>query len=131
MDGTKYEIIHTMYDELKREQLERQSLLQEKKHKITEIDTYLNGLLNKEESDLQVFLPRKVEDVYHDVIEQNKQKKEKLLVECDELEKQFHSDEKKMEQLEEFMSGSSTLHVKQLSILDAQEKERQFCQRSA
>ena len=125
MDAANYEIIQTMFDELKKEQLARQSLLQEKKHKITEIDTYLNGLLNKEESDLQVFLPRKVEDVYHDVIEQNKQQKEKLLMECDELEKQFHSDEKKMEQLEEFMSGSSTLHVKQLSILDVQEKERQ------
>lgn len=125
MDAANYEIIQTMYDELKKDQQERQFLLQERKHKITEIDTYLNGLLNKEESDLQVFLPRKVEDVYHDVIEQNRQQKEKLLSECDELEKQLHSDENKIEQLKKFMSSSSMLHVKQFSIQDAQEKERQ------
>lgn len=125
MDAANYEIIQTMYDELKKEQQEQKSLLQERKHKITEIDTYLNSLLNKEESDLQVFLPRKVEDVYHDVIERNKQQKEKLLAECDELEKHLYLNEIRMKQLESFLSGSSMLHVKQLSILDAQEKERQ------
>ena len=125
MDSSNIEIIQTMYDEMKKRQAERQSILQEKKNQITEIDTYLNSLLNKEENDLQVFLPRKVEDVYRDVIEQNKQQKIKLLDECDELERQFHSDESKMEQLEKFLSGSSMFHVKQLSILDAQEKERQ------
>lgn len=125
MDLSNYEIIQTMYDELKKEQTSRYSDLQEKKNKIAEIDTYLNSLLNKDESDLQVFLPRKVEDVYHDVIEQNKQQRDKLVSECNELEKQFHSDENRMEQLEKIISGSSMLHVKQLSILDAQEKERQ------
>lgn len=125
MDSSNFEIIQTMYDELKNEQADRQSALQEKRNQIAEIDVYLNSLLNKEESDLQVFLPRKVEDIYHDVIEQNKQQKDKLLAECDELEKQFHLDESRMEQLEKFLSGSSMFHVKQLSILDAQEKERQ------
>lgn len=125
MDSSNIEIIQTMYDELKKQQAERQTVLQEKKNQIAEIDTYLNSLLNKEESDLQVFLPRKVEDVYRDVIEQNKQKKDRLLAECDELERQFHSDESRMDQLEKFLSGSSMFHVKQLSILDAQENERQ------
>lgn len=126
MDAENYEIVQTMYDELKKEHALLLSALQEKKDKIAEIDAYLNSLLNKEESDLQVFLPRKVEDVYHEVIEQNKQQKEKLLTECDELEKQLHSDENNIMQLEKVISGSSSmLHVKQLSILDAQEKERQ------
>lgn len=126
MDAENYEIVQTMYDELKKEQALLLSTLHEKKDRVAEIDAYLNSLLNKEESDLQVFLPRKVEDVYHDVIEQNKQQKEKLLAECDELEKQLHSDENKITQLEKVISGSSSmLHVKQLSILDAQEKERQ------
>ena len=125
MDSSSYEIIQAMYDELKREQTRRFTALQEKKSKISEIDIYLNGLLNKEESDLQVFLPRKIEDVYHDVIEQRTQQKDKLLAECEELEKQFHLDGNRMEQLEKILSDTSMLHVKQLSILDAQEKERQ------
>lgn len=125
MDSSNYEIIQTMYDDLKREQLSLLSDIQERKSKIAEIDAYLNSLLNKEESDLRVFLPRKVEDVYHDVIEQSEQQKNKLISECDELERQLRTDENRMEQLESFLSGSSMLHVKQLSILDVQEKERQ------
>lgn len=125
MDAANYEIIQLMYDELKREQTNRQNVLDEKKSKIAEIDSYLNSLLNKEESDLQVFLPRKVEDVYHDVIAQNEQQRSKLVAECDELEKLLHSDESKLEQLATIINGSSMLNVKQLSILDAQEKERQ------
>ena len=126
MDSSNFEIIQSMYDELKKEQTIRQSALQDKKSKIAEIDVYLNSLLNKEESDLQVFLPRKVEDVYRDVIQQNRQQKEKLLAECDELEKKIYLDEGRMEQLKKILSGSSSMfHVKQLSILDVQEKERQ------
>ena len=125
MNSSNYEIIQTMYDDLKREQLGLLSDIQERKGKIAEIDAYLNSLLNKEESDLRVFLPRKVEDVYHDVIEQSEQQKRKLISECDELERQLRSDENRMEQLDCFLSGSSMLHVKQLSILDVQEKERQ------
>ena len=125
MDLSNYEIIQTMYDDLKREQLGLLSDIQERKGKIAEIDAYLNSLLNKEESDLRVFLPRKVEDVYHDVIEQSEQQKRKLISECDELERKLRSDENRMEQLDCFLSGSSMLHVKQLSILDVQEKERQ------
>lgn len=125
MEAANYEIIQTMYNELKREQTERQNALHEKRERIAEIDTYLNSLLNKEESDLQVFMPRKVEDVYRDVIKQNEQEKEKILSECDALEKSLRLDENRIEQLEKILSDSSMLHVKQLSILDAQEKERQ------
>ena len=125
MNLSNYEIIQAMYDELKTEQTRRLSTLHEKKNEIAEIDTYLNDLLNKEQSDLQVFLPRKVEDVYHDVIEKSNLQKEKLFVECDQLEKQFYLDEHRMKQLEKILSDTSMLHVKQLSILDAQEKERQ------
>ena len=125
MDAANYEIVQTMYDELKREQADQLKALHEKKNKIAEIDTYLNSLLNKEESDLQVFMPRKVEDVYRDVIKQNEQQKEKLLSECDALEKTLRLDENRIARLEKILSDSSMLHVKQLSILDAQEKERQ------
>ena len=126
MDASNYEIIQSIYNELKKEQTGKFGELNEKKNRIVEIDTYLNSLLNKEESDLRIFLPRKVEDVYHDVIEQNKQQKEKLMAECDELEKQIHLQDSKIEQLEKIISDKSSMsHVKQFSILDAQEKERQ------
>lgn len=126
MDIENYEIIQKMYDEMKKEQTDKSDELTKKKNKILEIETYLNSLLSKEESDLRVFLPRKVEDIYHDVIEQNKQQKEQLMSECDELERQIHLRDNRMDQLEKIISNkSSMLHVKQLSMLDAQEKERQ------
>ncbi|MBD5488485.1 MAG: hypothetical protein HDR13_06780 [Lachnospiraceae bacterium] len=126
MNHADYEIIQEIYDDLKMEQTSHLSELNEKKIEIDSIDTYLNGLLNKEESDLKVFLARKVENVYADVIEQNKQKREKLVSECDEIEKQIHLENNRIEQLEKVLAEKSfMLHVKQLSILDAQEKERQ------
>lgn len=125
MESANFDIIQDMYHELKNEQTEKLTLLKEKKNRIAEIDAYLNSLLSKEESDLRVFLPRKVEDVYQDVIEKNRQEKEKLLFECDDIDKQIHIENKRIDQLEKILSDSSMLHVKQLSIVDAQEKERQ------
>ena len=126
MDAANFEIIQSIYDELKKEKKNKSDVVIEKKNKIAEIDAYLDSLLNKDESDLRVFLPRKIEDVYRDVIEQNKQQKEQLLAECDELEKQIHLQDGRIEQLGKIISDkSSMLHVKQLSMLDVQEKERQ------
>lgn len=126
MDLAGYEIIQLIYDDLKKEQTRHLSELNEKKIEIDAIDTYLNSLLNKEESDLKVFLPRKVETVYADVIEQNRNKKDELISECDEIEKQLHLENSRIDQLEKVLAEKTfMLHVKQLSILDAQEKERQ------
>lgn len=126
MDLASYDVIQAMYDDLKKEQMRRLSELDEKKIEIDAIDTYLNSLLNKEESDMKVFLPRKVETVYADVIEQNRQKKERLISECDEIENQLCLENNRIDQLEKVLAEKSfMLHVKQLSILDAQEKERQ------
>ncbi len=108
-----------MYEELQKEQAELRSDLQEKREKIAEIDHYLSGLPDREESSPQVPLPEKAGK------EDKELEKKKLTVDCEEIEKQIYLDENRMEQLQNFLSGSSTLHVKQLSILDAQEKERQ------
>ena len=60
------------------------------------------------------------------MIEQNKQKREKLVAECDEIEKFLHMGEVKLERLERIIANQSVLfHLKQLSVLDVQEKERQ------
>lgn len=126
MDLASYDIIQEMYDDLKKEQMCHLSEWNTKKIEIDTIDTYLNNLLNKEENDLKVFLPRNTETVYADVIEQNRQKKEKLSSECDEIEKQLSLEKTRIDQLEKVLADKSfMLHVKQLSILDAQEKERQ------
>ena len=100
MESANFDIIQDMYHELKNEQTKKLTLLKEKKNRIAEIDAYLNSLLSKEESDLRVFLPRKVEDVYQDVIEKNRQEKEKLLFECDDIDKQIHIENKRIAQLE-------------------------------
>lgn len=126
MDTENFEVIEDLYRDIKKEQKEQLISLEEKKSKIAEIDTYLESLLNKEQSDLQVFLPRKVETVYHDVIEQNKQQREKLVAECDEIEKFIHMGEIKLQRLEQIIENHShVFHMKQLSVLDVQEKERQ------
>lgn len=125
MDVTNYEVIQTMYDELEKEQEDNLIALNKMKNEILEIDTYLNSLLNKDESDLRVFLPKKMENIYHDVIEESRKKREELILQCDEIAEIFSKKNDKMSQLKKILSDSSMLHVKQLSILDAQEKERQ------
>ena len=67
-----------------------------------------------------------MEDVYHDVIEQNKQQREKLVTECDDIEKLLHTGKVRLERLEKVIADQSVvLHMKQLSVLDVQEKERE------
>lgn len=125
METEEYEILRVLLDELKREQSELSKQFREKKNGIAEIDAYLRGFLDKDANDLQVFLPRKVEDIYHDRIEQNNRERDRLQSECDELDRQYHITSNRIKQLEKVISDSSMLHVKQLSILDVQEKERQ------
>jgi len=125
MGTTNYEIIKTLYEELKKEKEDKISVLDGLKNEISEIDFYLNSLFGKEENDLKIFSPRKPENVYRDIIEEKNNKREMLILKCDELEKQIFLKDKRMHQLEKILSDSSMLHVKQLSILDTQEKERQ------
>ncbi len=125
MNKKNYETIKDIYDDLKKEYAEQSVLLEDKKSRISEIDVYLNSILNKEQNDLQVFLPRKVEDVYRDVLEQNRKEKEMLMAECDEIEKSIRKGEGRLNKLEQIMSDDSMLHVKQFSVLEIQEKERQ------
>lgn len=124
MDIENYKVIEDLYRDMKKEIDQQSATLKEKKYQIAEIDTYLESLLNKEQSDLRVFLPRKIEDVYHDVIEQNTQQKNKLITECDEIEKYMNMSKIRLERLEHILSDKSLmLHMKQLSVLDVQEKK--------
>lgn len=126
MNKENCKIIKEMYNDLKKEYADQSALLDNKRSRILEIDSYVESILNKEQNDLQVFLPRKVEDVYHDVLKQNHDEKEKLIFECDEIEKLLHKEKSRLENLEQVISDDSfKLHVKQLSVLEIQEKERQ------
>lgn len=126
MDIENFGVIEELYHDIKKELDRQSSSLQKKKFQIEEIDTYLENLFSKDQSDFQVFLPRKVEDVYHDVIEQNKQQREKLVTECDDIEKLLHTGNVRLERLEKVIADQSVvLHMKQLSVLDVQEKERE------
>ena len=126
MNEENYKIIKEMYDDLTKEYAEQSALLHDKKSRILEIDSYVESILSKEQNDLQVFLPRKVEDVYHDVLKQNYDEKEKLILECDEIEKLLLREKSRLESLEQVISDDSfMLHVKQISVLEIQEKERQ------
>ncbi|MCI6715600.1 MAG: histidine kinase, partial [Lachnospiraceae bacterium] len=126
MNEENYKIIKEMYDDLTKEYAEKSALLHDKKNRILEIDSYVESILSKEQNDLQVFLHRKVEDVYHDVLKRNYDEKEKLILECDDIEKSLQKEKNRLESLEEVISDDSfMLHVKQISVLEIQEKERQ------
>ena len=126
MNEENYKIIKEMYDDLTKEYAEKSALLHDKKNRILEIDSYVESILSKEQNDLQVFLPRKVEDVYHDVLKRNYDEKEKLILECDDIEKSLQKEKNRLESLEQVISDDSfMLHVKQISVLEIQEKERQ------
>lgn len=119
-----YEIIQSLYDELKIEHEKKSIELKKTQENVLEVDDYLNRLLNKEQADFQVFLPERKEYLYQNVIEQIRRRKEELIYRCNDIEKQLKSCEDRISQLEKLLSDSSMLHVKQFSILDAQEKER-------
>lgn len=126
MNKENCRIIKEIYDDLNKEYAEQSALLDNKRSRILEIDSYIESILNKEQNDLQVFLPRKVENVYHDVLKEKHDEKEKLIFECDEIEKLLHKEKSRLENLEQVISDDSfMLHVKQLSVLEIQEKERQ------
>ena len=119
MNEENYKIIKEMYDDLTKEYAEKSALLHDKKNRILEIDSYVESILSKEQNDLQVFLPRKVEDVYHDVLKRNYDEKEKLILECDDIEKSLQKEKNRLESLEQVISDDYfMLNVKQISVLE-------------
>lgn len=126
MKEESYKIIKEMYDDLKKEYVEQLSNLEFKKSKILEIDTYLESIFNEEQNDLHVFTPKKTEDVFQSIVDQKRKEKEKIVSECDEIDLLSHKNKKRLDQLEQIMSDDSfLLHMKQFSVLEIQEKERQ------
>lgn len=118
MDRNSYEVLCEIHSDMKKELEKHLAELAEKRKRIEEIDSYMNGLLNKEENDLQVFLPRKVENLYRDDIEQCRKEREKLILECDSLQGYIQSEYEKVERLDKLKFDLlQMLHVKQFSAL--------------
>ena len=118
MDRNSYEVLCEIHSDMKKELEKHLAELDEKRKRIEEIDSYMNGLLSKEENDLQVFLPRRVENLYRDDIEQCRKEREKLILECDSLQGYIQSEYEKVERLDKLKFDLlKMLHVKQYSAL--------------
>ena len=119
MDRNSYEVLCEIHSDMKKELEKHLAELAEKRKRIEEIDSYMNGLLSKEENDLQVFLPRRVENLYRDDIEQCRKEREKLILECDSLQGYIQSEYEKVERLDKLKFDLlKMLHVKQFSTLN-------------
>lgn len=118
MDIFDYDVIREIYDDLKKEQKKYREDLQQRKEKIKKIDEYLNGLLNRDENDAQVFLARKIENLYREDIDRNRREKEKISAECDCLEEYLHTLNINIDKLRKvlFNNNQSMLHVKHLLV---------------
>lgn len=115
MDIFDYDVIRELYDDLKKDRAKYRKDLEERKRRIKEIDSYLDGLLNKNENDIQVFLARKVENMYREDVEYMKVQRDKISIECGCIEEYIHSLDIRIEKLRKLFSDSSSmLHVKHL-----------------
>lgn len=136
---TLQEMIHELIEEKKG----FQEKLNKNLNRIAEIDSYLNSIYEKEDSDFKVFSPRNVENVYREQIEKAKQEKYSLENENQNFYRQINRIDHYIENLQSVMeendlpknmfSSAAGQHVtpsalpSDLSLisLDIQEKDRQ------
>lgn len=115
MDIFDHDVIRDLYDDLKKERIKYRKDLEERQARMKQIDDYLDGLLNKDENDVQVFLARKVENLYREDIEYRRGQRNKLSIECDCIEEYIRRLDVRIEKLKKLLSNqSSMLHVKHL-----------------
>lgn len=115
MDIFDYDVLRELYDDLKKERVKYRKDLEERKTKIKEIDEYLDGLLNKDENDIQVFLARKVESLYREEVEYRRKEIDRISIECGCIEEYIRRLDIRIEKLRKLLSDrSSMLHVKHL-----------------
>ena len=115
MDIFDHDVIRDLYDDLKKERIKYRKDLEERQARVKEIDDYLDGLFNKDENDVQVFLARKVENLYREDIEYRRGQRNKISIECGCIEEYIHRLDSRIEKLRKLLSDqSSMLHVKHL-----------------
>lgn len=113
------EILHNF--KVDAENLEKQ--INENLLHISEIDEYLNSIMEQEDKDFKVFSPRNVEHIYREDIEKHKEKKYKLEMENRSLYSRLNKCNAYIRAIDETINKDKAL--KNLKVLDIQEKERQ------
>ena len=131
-----------MIRELSEEKKGFQEKLNKNLNRIAEIDSYLNSIYEKEDSDFKVFSPRNVENVYREQIEKAKQEKYSLENENQNFYRQVNRIEHYIENLQSVLDEENLSEIviepvagisNQIQIssdinlksLDIQEKDRQ------
>ena len=87
---------------------------------ISEIDEYLNSIMEQEDKDFKVFSPRNVEHIYREDIEKHKEKKYKLEMENRSLYSRLNKCNAYIRAIDETINKDKAL--KNLKVLDIQEK---------
>lgn len=90
---------------------------------ISEIDEYLNSIMEQEDRDFKFFSPRNVEHIYREDIEKHKEKKYKLELENRSLYSRLNKCNAYISAIDGVLNKDSV--SKNLKVLDIQEKERQ------
>ena len=73
MDKDEITVLNEMYEECIREKEAEEKKLKDNINRISEIDVFINSM--KEETDLKVFSPRSLENIYGDKIREKQKEK--------------------------------------------------------
>ena len=117
----KKEILDKLYDDFLKEKDSIQKEIDDCKNKISEIDSYINSITGKEDSDFKVFSPRNVESIYKDSLEENRNLKNKYQDDYKLYIKKREKIDSRLKKIKKLLLdyGDDT------QIFDIQEKERQ------
>ena len=133
-------LLQQLVQELCDEKKSFQNKINKNLNRIAEIDTYLNSIYEKEDTDFKVFSPRNVENVYKEQIEKGKKEKFSMEAENQYQYRQVNRIDRHLADLQTVLddeeicvySAASPVNNcaanesgKNLAVLDIQEKDRQ------
>lgn len=125
MKRDKLAILKSLFEESLQDKNEIDGRIKKNLDRIAEIDSFLDAIINSEDSDFKVFSPRSAENIYKEKIEEIKAEKRNLENENSSYYCKLTKIEKQIENLslliKEDKNNVNNMH---LTILDIQEKER-------
>lgn len=117
----KKEILEKLYDDFLKEKESIKEKEEDCKNKISEINSYINSIIEKEDSDFKVFSPRNVESVYKESLEENRKLKTKYENDYQYYLKKREKADIRLKRIEFLLTNCSD----DLHCFEIQEKERQ------